>query len=87
MARKVKSVTVVSCDHENCNNILQITTGTLSDYDWGIIRLFDNKVSPEIGDQNGWNNYDLCSEHYISAMKSLGVQRHNITFPPDGVPG
>jgi len=60
-----------------------ITVSGISDsperHGWGIVRVYDGKHNAYvIGDQDGWNNFDLCPEHYEQQMAMLGIWKHNI---------
>ena len=73
------------CDSKGCN-IFKASTGGRPQ-DWGMVRIFDNKHDrTSIGDQNGWNNYDLCPEHYRAVLKNMGIEAHNIPQVPDDEP-
>ena len=74
------------CDAHMCVQFKDSTGGRPQD--WGLVRVFDNKHDPDcIGDQNGWNNYDLCPEHYLQFMVGiLGIQAHNVPQVPDDEP-
>lgn len=71
------------CDARGCVQMTDSTGGRPSG--WGLVRVYDHKHDPNvIGDQNGWNNYDLCPSHYIAFMQTtLGIDPHNIPEVPD----
>lgn len=71
-----------TCDVKNCGKFQVSKSGRPSG--WGLVRVYDNKHDPTcIGDQNGWNNFEMCVEHYTNFMISLGVEAHNIPEVPD----
>lgn len=70
------------CDNAQCD-FAQVSSSGRPD-GWGVVRVYDNKIHrDEIGDQNGWNNFDLCPTHYSVFMASLGIDAHNIPDCPD----
>lgn len=68
---------------DGCPNMLTLAGNDRpANHGWGMVRVYDGYINANvIGDQNGWNNYDLCPEHYGEQMNFLGIQKHNIPTP------
>lgn len=75
--------TRITCDAVGCTQVLQLRDGDrASDWGWGIVRLHDGWREPNsIGDQNGWNNFDLCRPHYRAILTI--VDREPVSAPTD----
>ena len=74
---------------EPCQQTLTVAgSDRPEEHGWGIVAVYDGLYdSQTIGDQNGWNNYDLCPKHYREQMEFLGIGKGDIpTPPPDVVP-
>lgn len=83
--QEVKSY-LYKCDARGCVQMKDSTGGRPQG--WGVVRVYDNKFDHNvIGDQNGWNNYDLCPEHYHAVLKNMGIEAHNMPQVPDDEPG
>lgn len=86
MSRTTFSGTTVTCEYVafasgmTCGHQITLAGSfTAEKRGWGIVRVYDGKHDLTlIGDQNGWNNYDLCPTHYSEIMQQLGVAKHNI---------